>query len=609
MSPTSSLDTKEQVRQATDIVDLIGQYLTLRREGRAYKALCPWHDDTNPSLQINPERQSWKCWVCDIGGDVFSFVMQREGISFPEALSMLAERAGIELKSFPGAASAAAGKKSLYEVAAWAEDAFHRCLTTDPASAPAREYLQQRGITKESIEQFHLGFAPNEWDWLLRRANADGISINNLIKIGLLATSSRTGRQYDRFKGRVLFSIRDTQHRPIAMGGRILPEYEDEKSAKYINSPETPLFSKSNQLYGLDRARDTITQLEGKRHAIVMEGYTDCVIANQFGFHESLAVLGTALGERHVRLLSRYADQITLVLDGDAAGQRRANEILNLFIAGQLDLRVLTLPDGLDPCDFLLERGADAFREQLASARDALDHKLFVATDGVEIGSGSHEANRALEEILSTVAQAPQLQSGGQIQTKLREDQFLARLASKFRVPEETVRERVVALRKTARRASRVQDSIASHNPLQIQEPWERELIEIILQEPESVSRAVESIAPEQLSDPACQRIFACCRELSLAGETPNFDRLVLEFDDPAMKNLLVELDERGRDRGGSDLAAQLPDLLLSFQRRNEKRNQQQTTAALKEKKFAEDQEVTILQNLIDQQRARQRDS
>ena len=207
------------------------------------------------------------------------------------------------------------------------------------------------------------------------------------------------------------------------------------------------------------------------------------------------------------------------------------------------------------------------------------------------------------------MAQAPQLQSGGQIQTKLREDQFLARLASKFRVPEETVRERVVALRKTARRASRVQDSIASHNPLQIQEPWERELIEIILQEPESVSRAVESIAPEQLSDPACQRIFACCRELSLAGETPNFDRLVLEFDDPAMKNLLVELDERGRDRGGSDLAAQLPDLLLSFQRRNEKRNQQQTTAALKEKKFAEDQEVTILQNLIDQQRARQRDS
>ena len=237
MSSTSSLDTKEQVRQATDIVDLIGQYLTLRREGRSYKALCPWHDDTNPSLQINPERQSWKCWVCDIGGDVFSFIMQREGITFPEAISMLAERAGIELKSFPGAQSAAAGKKSLYEVAAWAENEFHRCLTTDPIGDAARTYLQQRGITKESIEQFHLGFAPNEWDWLLRRANADGISISNLIKIGLLATSSRTGRQYDRFKGRVLFSIRDTQHRPIAMGGRILPEYEDEKAAKYINSP------------------------------------------------------------------------------------------------------------------------------------------------------------------------------------------------------------------------------------------------------------------------------------------------------------------------------------------------------------------------------------
>jgi DNA primase len=608
VSTTSTADSKEQVRQATDIVELVGQYLTLSREGRNYKALCPWHDDTNPSLHVNPERQSWKCWVCDIGGDVFSFIMHREGITFPEALAMLADRAGIPLKPTSSSRLAADSKKNLYDVAAWAEAELHRCLTSDPLGEPARNYLQQRGVTAESIRHFHLGFAPNEWDWLVRRAKDSEISLSNLIKIGLLATSSRTGRHYDRFKGRVLFSIRDTQNRPIAMGGRILPEFEDQKTAKYINTPETPLFSKSNQLYGLDLARDTISARNKIRHAIVMEGYTDCVIAHQFGFHESLAVLGTALGDRHVRLLSRYADRVTLVLDGDAAGKKRANEILNLFIAGQLDLRVLTLPDGLDPCDFILQRGADAFREQLDVALDALDHKLRVATEGVQMDSGSHEANRALEEILATLAQAPPLRTGGQIETKLREDQFLARLAREFHVPEETVRGRMVALRKSARRFAPQRGGDPLNAPLRINDPWERELMEIILQEPEAISRVVESIGPDPLADPVCRQIFSRLCELSSAGESPDFGRLVLEFDDPAMKNLLVQLDEGGRDRGGSDLAKQLPDLLLSFQLRNEKRNHQQTTAALKEKRFDEQREVEILQDLVEQQRSRQRE-
>ena len=609
MSLTSSLDTREQVRQGTDIVELIGQQISLRREGRLFKGLCPWHDDSRPSLQVNPERQTFKCWVCDIGGDVFSFVMQRDGVTFPEALAMLAERAGIPLTRAPGgtaaAASRAGDKRHLYRAAAWAEAAYHQCLLESPEAEPARVYLAERGIQEDSIRQFHLGFAPERWDWLIDRTRGSEFSAADLEKIGLVATSQNTGGRYDRFRGRVLFSIRDAQDRPIAVGGRILPGAGD--AAKYINSPETPLFSKSNQVYGLDVARDAISRA---RSAIVTEGYTDCLVAHQFGFDTALAVLGTALGDRHVRLLSRYADRVTLVLDGDEAGQRRAGEILDLFVAGQLDLRVLTLPDGLDPCDFLLQRGAEAFREQLDSAPDALEHKVRVATSDIDSGDGSHAANQALEEVLATLAQTPRLSAGAAMETKLREDQFLTRLARQFLVPEETLRGRLAALRSRAaarRRPTGRTSAEPAGRKLSIADPWEQELIEILLQEPEAVSKAAESLVHEQLRDPISRQIYAKCCELSAVGTTPVFDRLLLEFGDPAMKSLLVALDERGQDRGGSDLAAQLPDVLASFARRAEQQQQLAQAAALKDKRIDESQEVAILNDLLEKTRARQR--
>ena len=612
MSLTSSLDTKERVRQANDIVDLVGQHISLRREGRLYKGLCPWHDDSRPSLQVNPERQTYKCWVCDIGGDVFSFVMQREGVSFPEALAMLADRAGIELALGHGDAStqpaSAHIKQHLYRAAAWAEQQYHQCLLSSTEAESARRYLAERGIRDEFLHTFHIGYAPDRWDWLINRAGGSEFSPSDLEKIGLVATSTKTGRRYDRFRGRVLFSIRDVQGRPIAVGGRILPSTSSQDIAKYINSPETPLFSKSSQLYGLNVAREPIAR---SRQAIVMEGYTDCIVAQQFGFETALAVLGTALGERHVRLLSRYADRITLVLDGDEAGQRRAGEILGLFIAGQLELRVLTLPEGLDPCDFLLARGADAFRAQLEAAPDALEHKVRVATRGIDPGGASHEANRALEDVLATMARAPRLRSGAAMETKLREDQFLTRLARQFQAPEEILRGRLLALRRPSSSGpgrTPLNETSPASPRMTTTDPWERELIEILLQEPEAASKAAESLVPEQLRDPACRQIFAKCCELSVAGINPVFDRLLLEFEDPAVKGLLVDMDERGRDRGGSDLAAQLPELLASLRRRAEQHEQLARTTELREKRFDESEEVAILTELLEKSRDRQRE-
>ncbi len=381
MSSAQAYDIKERVRQAVDIVELVGSYLQLRREGRNYKALCPWHDDTRPSLHVNPERQSFKCWVCDIGGDIFSFVMKMENVEFPEALAMLAERAGIALKPSRGGKSADTDeKRALYQAMAWAEERFHKCLLSAPEAEPARRYLADRQISADSIERFRLGYAPDRWDWLIKQALSTEITTKVLETVGLIIRKDGGGGHYDRFRGRVLFPIRDVQGRPVALGGRILPQAAAEAAAapaatgaKYINSPETPLFSKSSMLYGMDSARDAIART---KVSVIMEGYTDTIVARQFGFDNTVAVLGTALGEGHIRLLRRFADSITLVLDGDEAGQRRANEILGLFVAEQVDLRIVTLPDGLDPADFLLQRGAEAFRQFLDGAVDAVEHKL-----------------------------------------------------------------------------------------------------------------------------------------------------------------------------------------------------------------------------------------
>ncbi|MEC7696757.1 MAG: DNA primase [Planctomycetota bacterium] len=608
MSQASATDTKEQVRQATDIVELIGTSLTLRREGRQYKGLCPWHDDSRPSLQVNPDRQSWKCWVCDIGGDVFSFVMKRDGLSFPEALELLADRAGIAHRR-SGSGQHQTNKKRLFDVAKWAETLFHRTLLNDQMAAPARDYLAQRAISEETIDQFHLGFSPNDWSWLVRKAQQHSIDTKDLVTLGLLGISQKTGKPYDRFKGRVLFSIRDPQGRPIATGGRILPEYSDESPAKYINSPETPLFSKSHSLYALDSAKDNRPSQGEPRSIIVTEGYTDCIIAHQYGFKNCVACLGTALNQDHVQLLSRYADRVILVLDGDQAGHAAADRALGHFLSGGLDLRILTLPDNLDPCDFLQQFGHDAFDLQLKEAPDAIEHKIRMLTGGSMPEVGSHQAAEALEQIIATIAQAPSLRKGGDSENKLREDSTLSRISREFAVPESSVRSRLMELR--AARENRA-TSFESRSPapagnsaVTIGDAWEQELLEILIQEPEAVLKSAESIPPTALDDAIARHIYETAISFAQQGLTPDFSCLITAYDDPAMKHILVTLDERGRERGGSDLVKQLPDVLASLHGRKTKHRQQHLAAAIKGKQLGEEEKLEALTEILAQEKKR----
>ncbi|MCE9607647.1 MAG: DNA primase [Planctomycetia bacterium] len=578
-------DAKLRVRQAVDIVELVGDYLPLRREGRGYKALCPWHDDTKPSLQVNAERQSFKCWVCDIGGDIFSFIMKMEGIDFPEAVQLLADKAGIKLepkRSPDGSLAPVDDKRELLQALAWAEQRFQAYLLNDPEAEPARRYLAERGITDESIHHFHCGYSPNRWDWLVQEARKTAFSARTLIGAGLIGERTNGPGHYDRFRGRVLFSIRDPQGRPVGFGGRVLPGISDDSPAKYVNSPETALFQKSSLLYALDHAKEAITRT---RTAVVMEGYTDVVIAHQCGFKNAVAVLGTALGERHVKLLKRFADRIVLVLDGDEAGRKRTDEILELFVAEQVDLRVLTLPDELDPADFLLQHGSAAMESLMGDAIDALDHKFYSVTAGLGSQPSTHQISQALESILGVLAKAPRLADSPDSAAKMREDQTLVRLSQLSGISEERIRQRLAAMRRTATKPRAYESRSNSDKPAvpEVESPFtpvpdeqlfdspkyaqaERWLLEIAVHAPEHIAELKTLVAVEELRHPAHRVILAAAFRISEEGILPDFDRLMLEFDDARAKNFLIDLDEGRRIKARAATSQELSELVRVLQ-------------------------------------------
>ena len=619
MSLSELQDAKEQIRRAIDIVDLVGSYVALRRQGRGYVALCPWHDDSRPSLQVNPERQSFKCWVCDIGGDIFSFLMRTEGIEFREALEMLADRAGVTLAPTKqqGEEPSQFDRRNLLRAMAWAEKQYCECLSQAEAAEPARHYLAERGISAESISQFRLGFAPASWDWLLNRAVQAGSSPTVLERVGLVSRRQSGEGYYDRFRGRLMFSIRDVRSRPIAFGGRVLPGVDDgdpdRAEAKYINSPETPLFNKSSQLYALDLARAGIAH---EQAIVVMEGYTDVIMAHQYGITNAVAVLGTALGDRHVPLVRRFTDSVTLVLDGDEAGQRRTMQILDgllaLFVAQEIDLQILTLPEGADPCDVIATQGSDAFRQLLSTSVDALDHKINAVTNGLASAPGTHRSAQAVEEILSALARALPTRMGASSAAFVREQQVLSRLSREFGLTEDALHTRLTARRRKIASRGRSQRAAkpASDEPRSTQRltlsAWERELLELLLHQPEVLPRLAEVLTPEEIPTDVCRTFYVQALAAMHAGQIPTFDQLMLATDDPDAKSLLVDCDEHGREKLTSDTDQRVRDLLARIAQEKQTARHQSQLAELKQHRLDPQHEQEVLAELFNDFRRRQ---
>lgn len=612
-------DDKDRVKQATDIVDLVGTYLQLRRQGNMYTALCPWHKDTKPSLQVNPNRQSWKCWVCDIGGDAFSFVMKRENVEFRQALELLAERAGIELSGRRVAKTVTGNpndKPTLFRAVQWAAQQYHQCLKTEPSAEPARRYLAARGINESAIEQFQIGFSPNQWSWLMDRSRTSGFSPEVLQACGLVQKSERTQGWYERFRGRIMFPIADTQDRAIAFGGRVLPEIAEQEEqdsgrapAKYINSPETKLYSKSDNLFGLNIARNI---LSSERHLVIVEGYTDVIGSWIAGIENTAAVCGTSLNQRHIQVIKRFADRITLVLDGDEAGQRRTNDILEHFIQADVDLRILTLPDGQDPCDYVQSNGANHFRQLIDDAQDALDHKVAVETQGLDLIRDTHQANRALDSILTTIASSPD-HLGSSSESRLKIQQILTRLSQRFQIGLDTLRDRVAEIRKN----QRPYNEAASPSPTRPRKAatktlisLESELLQILLRSGELIDQAIENISPHQFVEGPCREIYELICQCFHEGELITFDSLMLQLEDPDLKHWLDHLDEESQAKTAIEteigLADQLNDVIAKFGREVHELEKRQAIANLNQPELNQQEEARILEQLFQQAKERQ---
>jgi len=385
-----------QVVRLTDFVALASRYCKLTRKGNRYWALCPFHKEKTPSFTIDPETGLFYCFGCKEGGNIFSFLEKMEGLQFPEALEKLAAAAGVDLGQYRARGGPSRDDVQKMREANELAAAFYRkCLEKGKGGEEALRYIAGRGINSESAERWRLGLAPDGWEHLLNLARSRGYEAALLEKAGLILSRKDVPGYHDRFRNRLMFPIEDRGGGIIGFGARALREGDE---PKYLNSPETPLFSKGRCFYGLSKAKEAI---RAEKTAVVVEGYTDVIMCHQFGVQNALGVLGTALTEEHGRQLSRLCEKVILVFDGDEAGRKSAMRSIEVLAGEELDVYVARLQAGQDPCEVLLERGADAFRKVLDESQDFLRFRLSVAEADHDLGTvgGRSAAFREVAEL------------------------------------------------------------------------------------------------------------------------------------------------------------------------------------------------------------------
>jgi DNA primase len=564
-------DRVKQVKDANDIVAVVEGYLELRPVGSKFKGLCPFHDDHNPSLVVDPQWQNYKCWSCGKYGDVLTFVQESERVSFAEALELLARRAGITLEKSPNSVQNQ-GRAAMLDVIRWAAQQFHECLLDSPLAEEARRYVGARGLTGETVRRYGLGYAPRSGVWLVQRAEAVGVDLDVLEKVGLIAPRTERGGYYDRFRDRVQFPIRDPRGQTVGFGGRILPTSPlSSRGQKYYNSTTTPLFNKSEQLYGLDCARQAAAKVG---YLAVVEGYTDVLMAHQMGVGQVVATMGTALNARHVQQIKRFAPRVVLVFDADAGGDTGVDRALEIFASHDVDLAIATLPEGLDPCDLLVQQGADAFRRVLDQAVDALEFKLSQVLRR-DAPSSVEETRRAVDAVLGIIALAPPLPGqAGTVKAQLMVNHIARRLGLK----EETVWARLRELR--ARKRDRDGGATDRSHPEEAgprtakAAPEERQLLELLLADPALVAQTAAAIRPEEIAHPGLRGLLEGLYGLLAAGEPPTLDLLRPRLDNVHLAVKALELQAIGRAL--PDRAACLRQLLVFFQERRLKRVKQE---------------------------------
>ena len=540
-----------QVQQANDIIDVIGEHVSLKKKGREMVGLCPFHDDHRPSMNVNPVKQIFKCFSCGAGGDVFKFIQMRENLTFPQVIERLAERAGIKLertqmtRRLPSGADTGQNGQiedvdpnRLAKANAWATKYFQQKLNDDKMGKFARDYLAGRQISPESVQKWQLGLAINSPDGLVREARGNKGVLKLLEQAGLIM-----GQNQDKFVNRLMFTITDVIGRVIGFGGRTL----DDNSAKYINSPTTVLFDKSNSLYGLEQARHEIVSTGT---AIVVEGYTDCIMAHQFGCCNVVAALGTSFTAGHGRLLRRYAKKVVLIFDSDVAGIEATNRALDVCLAQRIDIKLASVTEGKDPCDFLLAAGKDGFERLVAEAVDVFQFKWDrlrekFATDDTLAGKKS-----AVDEYLQTIATDLQAGKIHDIDLGLRVNQISKIIGLDSRQINAELNNRL----KRAQRAARYENGNENVPDVDYGQGRfavaQREVLEVLLNEPNLYEIVKQKITDDVFDIPILGQVAAILFETLDGDINALLNEILARTESVELGNCIMELAAAGQEKG-----------------------------------------------------------
>lgn len=531
MIPESTID---EILNRIDIVELISGCIPLRRQGRSYKALCPFHHEKTPSFVVSPERQIFHCFGCSAGGNALSFLMQYERMEFPEAIEALAKKAGVTL---PRGASfnqqAQSQNAQLYKInEAAAEFYVNHLYSADGKAALA--YLLGRSITRETLKKFRIGFAPDKWDGLLTYLRSKRYTTALIEKAGLIIPKD-AGGYYDRFRGRIIIPVIDAKDRVVAFGARVLTvsggTKQDEGTAKYVNSPETPVYTKGKVLFGLNASAEAI-RTAGL--TVIVEGYFDLIAVYQAGIKNIAAPCGTALTVEQIRLLKRYAHNVTIAYDADNAGRLACLRSLAPLVEEGLKVRVARLPDGYDPDSYVRSFGGEKLLELIAEGKDVFDYKLEVLKSRYNPASPADKAEIASEMLFLIV----------KFNNEILKSAYLKKLAEILKVDEGALLLELKKIRTSPERSPQAGSQMAAAQPKPFLNSLatERLLVKLMLEESEIIEHLRERITPYDFKDSALSRIASQIFDLSGLGKRVDAKTIINHFEDARMSRIICEL-------------------------------------------------------------------
>jgi len=585
MSGFFSESTIEHVRAANDIVDVVGSYLPLKRAGGAFVALCPFHKEKTPSFHVNPQRQIFHCFGCHKGGDVFKFVREFEGLEFPEAVRRLAERARIplEFEKSPAEQQSRFVKDKLLEIHEQITTRWQAALTNDAAGQIARDYLAKRKVSDEAVKLFRLGYAPDLWDDTVNWAKSKGNGLDVVEKAGLILRKEGSDHYYDRFRGRLIFPICDEQGRVIGFSGRILSG--DEKTAKYVNSPETPIFIKSKVFFGLDKSKRALLDAE---YAIVCEGQLDLIACFMAGVQNIVAPQGTAFTGEHSRILKRYVDEVVLCFDSDEAGQNAAVRSLEHLLASGLAVRVALVPSPHDPDSFIKEFGGDAFKQLIERAEGYFDYYLnrLCATNDLATDKGRLA-------VLSGMAEAVQ-KTGNQVLI----DKYAQKTGLRLGVSPEAVRAEFKKLGRARPLRPEPTEDLPKDEAPAIEPPSapEQWLAKILLTNDELVPWAALHLRPEWIQHAFVRQIVTKRLESNEAGTWISLPAFLSQCEPPELQSFITEITAMDRPAPSPDQV--LADITLKLRNQHIDRQMSDLRIRSSQPDLAESEKLALLQQM-----------